>query len=50
MIGMIVDSAPAAWQFRDEGLWRVVPQQYVTGQSGYQVYRFRLEPFSSATS
>ncbi|GAB3635786.1 hypothetical protein GCM10027422_13760 [Hymenobacter arcticus] len=40
-----VDSAPAAWQFRYEGLWRVVAQQYVTGKSGYRVYRFRLEIF-----
>ncbi len=40
-----IDSAPAAWQFRYEGLWRVVAQQYVTGKSGYHVYRFRLEPF-----
>jgi hypothetical protein len=40
-----IDSAPAAWQFRYEGLWRVVAHEYVTGKSGYQVYRFRLEPF-----
>ena len=32
-------------QFRYEGLWRVVAQEYVVGRSGYRVYRFRLEPW-----
>ncbi|MGI4762261.1 MAG: YDG/SRA domain-containing protein [Janthinobacterium lividum] len=40
-----LDVAPAAWQFRYEGLWRVVAHEYVAGRSGYQVYRFRLEPW-----
>jgi hypothetical protein len=40
-----IDSAGAAWQFRYEGLWRVVAQEYITGRSGYRVYRFRLEPW-----
>ena len=33
------------WQFRYEGLWRVVAHEYVVGKSGCWVYRFRLEPF-----
>jgi hypothetical protein len=40
-----VDVAPALWQFRYEGLWRVVAYEYVLGKSGFKVYRFRLEPF-----
>ena len=40
-----VDVAPAPWQFRYEGLWRVVAHEYVVGKSGFQVYRFRLEPY-----
>lgn len=40
-----IDMAPAPWQFRYEGLWRVVAHEYVTGKSGFQVYRFRLEPW-----
>jgi hypothetical protein len=40
-----VDVAPALWQFRYEGLWRVVAHEYVVGKSGFKVYRFRLEPF-----
>lgn len=40
-----IDAAPAAWQFRYEGLWRVVAHEYVRGRSGYRVYRFRLEPW-----
>lgn len=40
-----IDAAPAAWQFRYEGLWRVVAHEYVAGKSGFQVYRFRLEPY-----
>jgi hypothetical protein len=32
------------WQFRYEGLWRVVAHTYGPGRSGFQVYRFRLEP------
>ena len=41
-----VDVAPALWQFRYEGLWRVVAHEYGPGKSGFQVYRFRLEPFA----
>ena len=44
-----IDGAGAAWQFRYEGLWRVVAQEYVIGRSGYRVYRFRLEPWSATT-
>ncbi|AMR26321.1 hypothetical protein A0257_03880 [Hymenobacter psoromatis] len=40
-----INVAPAPWQFRYEGLWRVVAHAYVPGKSGFQVYRFRLEPF-----
>lgn len=40
-----IDAAPAAWQFRYEGLWHVVAHEYVLGRSGYSVYRFRLEPW-----
>jgi hypothetical protein len=40
-----IDSAPALWQFRYEGLWQVVQHEYVTGKSGFGVYRFRLEPW-----
>jgi hypothetical protein len=40
-----IDAAPAAWQFRYEGLWQIVQYDYVVGQSGYRVYRFRLEPW-----
>ena len=36
-----------AGQFRYEGLWRVVGHEYVAGRSGFQVYRFRLEPFQA---
>lgn len=43
-----IDGAPAAWQFRYEGLWRIVAHEYVVGRSGYRVYRFRLEPFRLA--
>lgn len=43
-----IDSAPAIWQFRYEGLWRVVAHEYVTGKSGYRVYRFRMEPFEKS--
>lgn len=39
-----IDVAPAPWQFRYEGLWRVVQHEYVVGKSGFWVYRFRLEP------
>ena len=45
-----IDGAPAAWQFRYEGLWRVVAHTYGAGKSGYLVYRFRLEPFPQAVS
>ena len=38
--------APAPWQFRYEGLWRVVAHEYVIGRSGFWVYRFRLEPLT----
>jgi hypothetical protein len=41
-----IDAAPAPWQFRYEGLWRVVAHTYGPGRSGFQVYRFRLEPFT----
>ena len=34
-----------AWQFRYEGLWRVVAHTYGPGRSGRQVFRFRLEPW-----
>lgn len=40
-----IDGAPAPWQFRYEGLWRVVAHAYVSGKSGFRVYRFRLEPW-----
>ena len=40
-----MEVAPAPWQFRYEGLWRVVAHAYTTGKSGFQVYRFRLEPY-----
>lgn len=40
-----VDVAPAPWQFRYEGLWRVVAHEYAVGKSGFKVYRFRIEPF-----
>jgi len=33
------------WQFRYEGLWRVVAHTYGPGRSGRQVFRFRLEPW-----
>lgn len=39
-----IASPPAARQFRYEGLFRVVAHEYVTGKSGYKVWRFRLEP------
>ena len=45
-----IDAAPAPWQFRYEGLWRVVAHTYGPGKSGFQVYRFRLEPFNQAIS
>ncbi|NML64556.1 hypothetical protein HHL22_04995 [Hymenobacter sp. RP-2-7] len=32
-------------QFRYEGLWRVVAHTYGPGRSGFQVFRFRLEPW-----
>jgi hypothetical protein len=35
------------WQFRYEGLWRVVAHTYEPGRSGSRVYRFRLEPFAN---
>jgi hypothetical protein len=38
--------APEPWQFRYEGLWRVVEHTYGPGKSGFQVYRFRLAPFT----
>lgn len=38
-------SAAGPAQFRYEGLWRVVAWEYVTGKSGFKVYRFRLEPW-----
>jgi len=38
-----------AWQFRYEGLWRVVAHEYGPGRSGYRVYRFRLEPFQAGS-
>ena len=41
-----IDAAPAPWQFRYEGLWQVVAHTYGPGKSGFQVYRFRLEPFT----
>ncbi|MFD1469246.1 YDG/SRA domain-containing protein [Hymenobacter caeli] len=37
--------APAARQFRYEGLFQVADHTYVTGKSGYKVWRFRLEPW-----
>jgi len=40
-----IDAAPALWQFRYEGLWRVMAHTYGPGKAGFQVYRFRLEPF-----
>ena len=45
-----VGVAPAPWQFRYEGLWRIVAHEYVVGRSGFWVYRFRLEPFIQAIS
>jgi hypothetical protein len=39
--------APEPWQFRYEGLWRVVQHTCVVGKSGFWVYRFRLEPWSA---
>lgn len=42
--------APAGeWQFRYEGLWRVVTHSLGPGRSGFRVYRFRLEPYRAAT-
>lgn len=35
------------WQFRYEGLWRVAAHTYGPGRSGFQVYRFRLEPWQA---
>jgi hypothetical protein len=43
-----IAGAGAAWQFRYEGLWHVVAHAFVTGQSGYRVYRFRLVPWPTA--
>ncbi|OGX90182.1 YDG/SRA domain-containing protein [Hymenobacter coccineus] len=40
-----IAAAPAAQQFRYEGLFQVVAHEYVTGKSGYRVWRFRLEPW-----
>ena len=37
------------WQFRYEGLWRVVAHTHGPGRSGFQVYRFRLEPFRATS-
>ncbi len=45
-----VEVAPAPWQFRYEGLWRVAAHEYSPGKSGFRVYRFRLEPFNQANS
>ena len=45
-----IDVTPAPWQFRYEGLWRVVAHTYGSGKSGFQVYRFRLVPFIQAIS
>ena len=39
-----VAPAPAARQFRYEGLFRVTDYEYVTGKSGFRVWRFRLVP------
>ena len=38
-----IASPPAERQFRYEGLFQVVAHEYITGKSGYQVWRFRLE-------
>ena len=38
-------AAGGAAQFRYEGLWRVLAHTYGPGQSGFRVYRFRLEPW-----
>ncbi len=40
-----VAPAPAARQFRYEGLFRVTDYEYVTGKSGFRVWRFRLAPW-----
>ncbi len=37
-----VAPAPAARQFRYEGLFYVTAHEYVTGKSGFKVWRFRL--------
>ncbi|WP_223650299.1 YDG/SRA domain-containing protein [Hymenobacter psoromatis] len=43
-----IEVAPAPWQFRYEGLWRVGTHEYGPGKSGFRVYRFRLEPWPAA--
>ncbi|WP_151088329.1 YDG/SRA domain-containing protein [Hymenobacter baengnokdamensis] len=45
-----IDAAPAAWQFRYEGLFYIVNLEYITGKSGFGVYRFRLEPWRAKTN
>jgi len=40
-----IDGAGTPWQFRYEGLWRIVAHTYGPGKSGFRVYRFRLEPW-----
>jgi len=40
-----IAGATAPWQFRYEGLWRIVAHTYGPGKSGFRVYRFRLEPW-----
>ena len=38
------------WQFRYEGLWQVVTHTLGPGRAGFQVYRFRLEPWQPAAN
>lgn len=43
-----IEVSPAPWQFRYEGLWQVVAHTLGPGRAGFQVYRFRLEPWRPA--